>query len=204
MPESFGHTESLPPPVRDIFMWLCQDVVSLNEKWNLYLGLFSDAETSGLLSDLARSTFQMVEESLRNDMAASISRLCDAARSFGHDHVSLKALTNRLRDIHGLDQKVDAFIQLCDPIVQYRHRRIGHNDLDSLISPNENMIPGIRRDLISEICEIAGEILNFVLRNYEDAEMIFETSHVGGPDSLINWLRMGKQYSDERRRERGQ
>jgi hypothetical protein len=203
MPDPFGHNENLPESVRDIFMWLCQDVVSLNEKWNLYSGLFGEAETAGLLSDLARSTFQMVEESLRNDMAASISRLCDAAHSFGHDHVSFKALTSRLSDIGGLGQMVDGFIQTCGPVVQYRHRRIGHNDLDSLIRPNENIIPGISRGLISEICEKAGEILNFVLRNYEDAQMIFETSHAGGPDSLIYWLRMGKQYSDERRRERG-
>jgi hypothetical protein len=202
MPERFGYNALLPENVREIFMWLCQDVVSLNEKWNLYIGLYSDPETASLLSDLARGTFQMVEESLRNDMAASISRLCDRAHSFGHEHVSFKALSNRLTELYGLDQKVKDFVNLCEPVVQYRHRRIGHNDLDSLIRPDENVLPGIRRSLISEICEKAGEILNFVLNKYEDAEMIFETSHVGGAESLIYWLRIAKQYDDDRRRER--
>jgi hypothetical protein len=184
-------------------MWLCQDVVSLHEKWSLYLGLYSDPETADLLSEFAQSTFQTVEESLRNDIAALISRLCDAARSFGRDNVSFEALSSRLRDIDGLEQMVEDFVRLCNPVVQYRHRRVGHNDLDTLIRPNENLLPGITRGLVSEICEKAGAILNFVLRRYEDAEMIFETPHGGGADSLIHWLRLAKQYSDDRRRERG-
>jgi hypothetical protein len=144
----------------------------------------------------------MVEEALRNDMAASISRLCDSARFHGHDHVSFKALSNRLPEIDGLDQKVQDFVRLCEPVVQYRHRRIGHNDLDSLIRPDENVLPGIGRSLIGEICEKAGEILNFVIGKYEDTEMLFETSHAGGAESLIYWLRIAKQYDDDRRRER--
>jgi hypothetical protein len=136
-------------------------------------------------------------------MAALIGRLCDAACSFGRDNVSFKALSSRLRDIDGLDETVEDFIRLCNPVVQYRHRRIGHNDLNTLIRPNENLMPGITRGLVSEICEKAGAILNFVLRRYKDAEMLFEISRVGGADSLIHCLRLAKQYSDDRRRERG-
>jgi len=203
MPERFGYSELLPENVREIFMWLCQDVASLHDKWSLYLGLYSDPETSDLLSELALSTFQIIEESLRSDMAASISRLCDKARWHGRERVSFKALSSHLRDMEGLDQMVEGFVKLCDPVVLYRHSRVGHNDLDTLIRPNENLSPGIARGLINEICEKAGAILNFVLGKYEDTEMGFETPHAGDADSLIYSFRLAKQYFDDRRRKQG-
>jgi len=196
----FGRFESLPESVREIFMWLSQDVVSLNDKWKLYLGLYLGPDNYDILSEIAQGTFQIVEESLRVDMAALISRLCDKARSCGHDNVSFKALSCRLREIEDLDQKVRDFIRLCDPVVRYRHKRIGHNDLNTLIRPDENVLPGISRDLVTEICEKAGAILNFVLGKYEDTEMIFEAHHRGDAESFLEWLRSAKRYSEERLR----
>jgi hypothetical protein len=202
MAKRFGYSENLPEDIRVIFIWLCQDVVSLSEKWRLYLGLFSDPEVASLLSDMARGTFQIIRESLQNDMTLAIARLCDPAHSFEHEHVSLEALASRATHIDQLDQKVNDFIRLCKPVRDLRNMRVGHNDLKALIDPHDNPLPGISRSLIDQIVAEASAILSYVLHQYEDSELVFEFQTVGGADLLIHWLRIAKKHEEEERNAR--
>lgn len=199
MTEYFGYETRIPEDMRRVFMLLCQDVASLTQKWRLYLGLFSDRETGELLSDLARETFQIIEESLRNDMTMAIARLCDPVRSAGHECISFRALATSAPHIDHLAQKVDEFIELCKPIKAFRNKRVGHNDLKAMINPRDNTLPGISRNLINQVVASAGEILNYVVQKYGDLELVFEPINIGGADSLVFWLRAGKQHEDERR-----
>lgn len=76
----FGYYPKLPEDIREVFMWLCQDVAALREKWDFYQELF-DKGNIDLLSELARASFQIFEESLRDDLTMSICRLSDPAKS---------------------------------------------------------------------------------------------------------------------------
>lgn len=196
---TFGYNENVPEAIRDIFMMLCQDVVSLARIWRLYLGLFSDVETAELLSKMARETFHLVEEALRNNMAISIARLCDPARSCGHECISFRALAERAPQLDELKQKVDAFVELCAPIEALRNKRLAHNDLGTMIRPLDNPLPGIDRSLIDRIVADAGELLNYVVSKFDDAQLVFELTAVGGAEHLIYWLRLAKECDKERR-----
>ena len=71
--DAFGYSEKLPEDIKEIFVWLCQDLVSLQDKWRFYTDLFGSEENTSLLSELALSSFRIIEESLRNDMILRIS-----------------------------------------------------------------------------------------------------------------------------------
>jgi hypothetical protein len=52
--DAFGYDSRLPENIRDIFMWLFQEVACLHDKWSLYPGLFGDKNNTDLLSELAQ------------------------------------------------------------------------------------------------------------------------------------------------------
>ncbi len=197
----FGYCEKIPEQAREIFMWLCQDVVSLQEKWSLYQDLFSDPEVTSLLSDLAKETFRVIEESLRVDMTMLISRLSDPEHSFGHMNVSFKALLSCLPNIEELPEKIDHFAESCSSVDRFRNKRVAHSDRKTLLKPKENPLPGISRNTISAIIREAENILNIILRRYDNAEMTFELlANEGGADELVFWLKAAKEYTDTRRK----
>src|SRR6516164_7159002 len=63
-----GGDGRMPEEVRAIGAALCRDIAALQLKWDTYLGLFASPATAALLSDTAPAFFQVVGESLRNDI----------------------------------------------------------------------------------------------------------------------------------------
>ena len=164
MSEPFGYSESIPEEIREIFMWLCQDVASLNDKWSIYKGLYSDSDITDLLTCIAKHTFATIEESLRADITMCICRLADPTSSCGYENVSFKALADSNLIPGNLSQLINEFIDLCRPVVLYRNKQIAHNDKNILLKPKENILPGISRSLIEEIVGKAGAILNLIIQ----------------------------------------
>jgi hypothetical protein len=76
-----GHRDCMPEEIRALCTGLCRDVAALHLKWNSYLELFGNPEAAALLSDTAPAFFQIVAESLRNDIVQSICRLGDPSRA---------------------------------------------------------------------------------------------------------------------------
>jgi len=185
----FGYDPKLPEEIREIFMWLCQDVVSLRGKWDFYLGLFSNEENTALLNRLARASFHIIEESLRNDMTMGICRLSDPHKTLGKENLSLETLIQRCNPIPNVSTLLKDFQDACAPLRKHRNKRVGHNDLTSTIKPQNNSLPGIGRSDIDRIFRLAGSILNAIYQNYVDAELFFSPLVIGGADDLIYCLK---------------
>ena len=193
----FGYNPRLPEDIREIFMWLCQDVASLQNKWSFYLGLFSSQENAALLSDLARSSFQIIEESLRDDMTMAISRLSDPPRSKkGKDNLSLKTLVQQCGRADSVLELLMDFIGACEPVRKYRNKRVGHNDLNTTIKPRDNPLPGVGRGQIDRVLQLASAILNTIYQRFVDGELIFAPIQIGDADTLIYWLKMAKEHDE--------
>jgi hypothetical protein len=196
--DAFGYNAMLPEEIREIFMWLCQDVASVYHKWRFYMELFGSEENTELLSYLAPGCFNIIEESLRGDMTMAICRLSDPARSMGKDNLSLSSLIERCGDIEGVEEPLRHFLIACGPVRFHRNKRVGHNDLETTIKPRENPLPGIGRRQIDEILSLASEILNTIYQSYVDGELAFGHSLcIGGADALLYWLKLGRQYQAE-------
>lgn len=189
---NFGYVDQLPENIRESFMWLCQDVASLQHKWDFYKELFGKDENTDLLSELAPVSFNIILETLQSDITMAICRLSDPQKSMGQENLSLSTLANNCTEIKSLDVFVTNFQNICEPVRQIRNKRVGHRDLNSVINPLENPLPGVSEETIDIILKTATEILNFVLQNFDDSELYFHTISPGGADSLIFWLKKGK------------
>lgn len=192
--DAFGYDPRLPDNIREVFMWLCQDIASLRNKWSFYLELFGSKGNTELLSELARASFQIIEESLRDDMTMAICRLSDPPQSMGKNNLSLPTLVHRFGELDTAAELLKDFLGACEPVRQYRNKRIGHNDLNTTIRPQDNPLPGIGRKHIDRIVQLAEQILNGIYQRFVDGELFFKSAHIGGADALIFWLKMAKDY----------
>ena len=188
----FGYSEQLPENIRDVFMWLCQDVASLQHKWDFWLEMFGKSENTDLLSELAPASFNIILETLQNDITMAICRLSDPPKSVGQENLSFATLAKNCAEVEGIENLVTEFQKICKPVRQRRNKRVGHRDLNSVIKPLENPLQGISKEQIDTIVKTAADILNFVLQHYENAELYFHTISPGGAETLVFWLKNGK------------
>lgn len=193
----FGYNPLLPEDIRDIFMWLCQELASLNNKWQFYLGLYTGEEDTGLLSDLAPGSFSIIEESLRSDMTMSICRLSDPAHTAGKPNLSLQTLADKCQALDGpdgLSELLQEFLRACQPVRRRRNKLVGHRDLNRTIKPQHNPLPGIGRAQVDTILDLAGRVLNLINRHFAgDSELSFKPFLIGGADTLLHWLRVARE-----------
>lgn len=199
--ERFGYDERIPEPIRHMYMPLCQDVAMLHHKWEFYLELFGKAENTTLMSNVAPAAFNIIEESVRNDLTMSICRLADPATMGGNENLTLARLADECRTIPGIDRMWLDFRTACEPFVAHRNKRVGHNDLDRAISPSENPLPGVSRQMVEGVLRLAASMLQAVQAHFSDAERSFVPHHFGGADALMYWLKQGWEQHKKRLQE---
>jgi hypothetical protein len=130
----------------------------------------------------------MVEESLRHDIVLSLCRLSDPSRTLGGDNPSLATLVAQCGDIPRVEDLLTAFQAACGPVRRYRHRHLGHNDPDALITPREHVLPDVDPSQIDEILQLAGGILRAVFADDSAGDPLVEPAHAGSAADLIQWL----------------
>jgi hypothetical protein len=191
---AFGYDTRIPENIREIFMWLCQDVAALQSKWDFYVELYGREENTTLLTELAPWSFNIVEESLRNDMTMAICRLSDPSISLRKESLSLATLVEKCPDFSDLGERLADLQAVCEPISKWRNKQVGHNDLHTRIHPRENPLPGITKQQIDEIIKKASDILSEVAFRYTHGELNFHTISRGGAEDLIFWLKSGRDH----------
>lgn len=196
----FGYDKRLPEDIRDIFMWLCQDVASLQFKWDLYKGLFGSKETTQLLSEVAPVSFYFIEQSLRNDITMAICRLSDPPQTRKSANLSFRILKQKCGGIEGISALIDDFCKSCSPLQVYRNKRVGHNDLNSRLEPRDFPLPGIGKEQIDRAVQLADQILNNVLQHFIDRELYFSFPLALDIDKFISRLMLAKEYETLQRK----
>jgi AbiU2 len=163
----FGQLDALPDDRRDIFMWLCQDVVALHRKWEFYLSLFGKSENYPIITILP-TVFSLIEESLRTDMTMAVCRLSDRNKTCGQENLNFRSLEDFYVQDAKLKQIVDAFVANCDVVRTHRNKLVGHSDKLARLTPQQVMIPQIKKSDMDAILKSAGEIINHVARQCVD------------------------------------
>ena len=189
----FGYNSNFPDSFRKMFMWLCQDVVSLHDEWSFYIELFGNKENKEIMADMLHASSQIIEESVRNDMTMTICRLSDPHKSSGKINLSFSTLVHRVGETAELSELLEDFQNACNPIQKHRNKRVAHNDLKTKIEPLENRLPGVTRQDIDRIVSLAEQILNTVSRRYDEV-LRFESVHSGGAAVLIDYLNTVKTH----------
>ena len=186
----FGHLDVLPDQIRDIFMWLCQDVASLHRKWDFYLGLFGKPENYAII-DLLPPVFSLIEESLRTDMTMTVCRLSDPIKSCGRENLNFRTLGDFYDQDAELKRLVDTFVANCDVVRTHRNKLVGHSDKVARLTPQQAMIPQVKKSDMDTIMKSAGEIINHVAKRYGNTQFGFGFPGDAGAEGLIYWLNKG-------------
>jgi AbiU2 len=191
MPDgAFGYLPSLPEDIRDVFMWLCHDMVALVRKWDFYLGLYGKPANDAVIGFLPHA-FNVIEESLRTDITMAICRLCDPAQSRDQDNLSFRALGAFYSEDVKLQAIINDFVASCQPVKVNRNKLVGHSDKVARLAPGRAMIPQITKSAIDVIMENAQAILNHVAWEYARQTYGYGLPGDGGADALVHWLRKG-------------
>jgi AbiU2 len=195
-----GYVDRMPEEIRVICAGLCRDVAALHLKWDTYLELFGSPANAALLSDTAPAFFQIIAESLRNDIVQSICRLGDPSRVLSPDNPSLATLVARCPDVPQIEELLTAFQAACGTVRRYRHRHLGHYDPDARIMPVADLLPDVGRADIDGILLLAGGILKAVRGYFLADDPDFQSAPAGGVEELILRLRSVKGLEWERTR----
>lgn len=198
--DKFGYNAALPENIREIFAEIVQDVVWLNAKWDFFLELFSSQENTALLHDMALGSFNIIFDSIRNDVLIGICRLSDPEKTSRNVNLSLETLGNRCLHLDNIEALVKQFKEDCSPVQKMRNKKIAHTDLNTIIHPTDYPLPGISKIQIETILQEASEILNRIYSTYVDGELSFKLRQVGDGKSLIHWLKTAKDFEEEKLR----
>jgi hypothetical protein len=191
-----GCSEAIPEEIRVACAQIFQDVAMLHHKWSSYLELFSEPESTSVLSNVAQAFFQAIEESLRNDIVMAICRLSDPSLTLSNENLSFATLVAKCGEIPTLDPLLTAFQSAAGSVRLYRNRRVGHNDLNVRIRPHEDPLPGIDRLQIDEILRFAREIMKAIYGHYGETDHAIQPIHHGGARDLIFWLKTAWELRD--------
>jgi len=77
-------------------------------------------------------------------------------------------------EISRLKRLLEKFKSASEPVWVYRNKRVGHNDLNTMIKPHDNPLPGIGRTDIDTILQLVSSILNVILKHYGQGELSFK------------------------------
>lgn len=189
--DKFGYNEKIPEKIREIYMWLCQDFVSLKAMWIFYQGLFGNKEDADLLAYYLTESFRVVEESLRISMVMGICRLNDPSMQQNNQNLSFDILVNNCSEIPELLDLYNDFRKACKPFTVYRNKRFGHRDLDTALDYEGKILPGIGKKEVETVLNLASQLINAVAMFYTDEEFHFDVQTIGGADNLLYWFKKG-------------
>jgi hypothetical protein len=197
--DDFGNLSALPEQVREIYMWLCQDVGALNQKWDFYEGMFGNRDNFELL-DLASPAIRLIEESLRNDIIMSIGRLGDPLKTCNRENLNFATLENFYATDDVLKVLLKKFRDSCALLRLHRNKFIGHSDLNARMKPEDFPILKLGKADVDSAIETAEAILKHVAIRYGGTEIgigrgMFKTTT---SESLLYWLRKGWDHRLDR------
>jgi len=200
--ESFGYSEKIPENIRTEVMWLCQDVLFLQNEWDLFTELYGTKENTELLSQLAYLSFKIMWQTLFYDVTMGICRLGDPAQSGPkgmHSNLSLERLVHNCPDRSiELNALLAKFKTAYEPVNKFRNKRVGHRDLQTAIEPGKSPLPGVTKEQIDLALELAENILKTIFQHYARADLYFHSFAYGDAKDLIFWLSQGKAFHDKK------
>jgi len=115
------------------------DIFGLHIRWQIYKELFTDSDNvDNLLLGKIKVVFGVFENLLFDDGILTLHRLIiDKAKTSGKENSNLDQLISMLSSdpnysnlADSLRQKLDALRKKCENIGLYRHKAIGHSDLN--------------------------------------------------------------------------
>ncbi len=192
------------------------EVVGLHATWQIYQQLFRRSQArSEFLRESAADFFQIIHDSLSNDIEIALSRLGDPASTRVNKEDKPNATLRRLLDhVASLDIKplttelrrlLDVYNHQCSAIRIRRNKLLAHADLGALIRKYAEGEPPLLNGPLSSVTPLdleqafatLREFMNTFERHFEQSETAYEhiVMHEDG-DAVVHLLAEGKRYDE--------
>ena len=135
--------------------------VRLNEIRNL----FGNAEQVELLNAITSGAFLWdIQQVLLDDLMLCVTRLTDPPSMQGGENLTVKRIPQFLKQEPHFRKKVTRLIEgavkLAAPAREYRNKRVGHIDMESIRNPKKKPLPRATLDEVQKALDAIHEILN--------------------------------------------
>jgi len=209
LPKMESDDAKIPPEYREIFSYLCGEILRIKEKLREYRQLFPDSEQQvKLLNEAGPFLFHLIQQLFYDDLILSLSRLLDPAQSPDSitkakmPNMTFSRLVEMLKSTNptlasNLAVRVNQMKKDAEPIQKYhRNKRVGHNDYATAVAEID-LLPPVQLDLIEQAIASDEAFLSEFHCAYTGRETSFEIfNHDDGAIILLDRLFKARAYDD--------
>lgn len=182
----------LPEDLSAEFRPLFKDIFWLGMKWHEYATLFGNRSNFELLQRTAGYLFQIINDTMWDDLILHLSRLVGPTRSMGKENLTIRRMPELIQD-PALKSEIERLIESCRSncifVTDHRNKRLAHHDLETAIQNLEANLTGVSRVQMRLAVESLQEIAQKIYAHYADAHFHFDTSlRTDNADSLLRAL----------------
>ncbi|MCE9609313.1 MAG: hypothetical protein K8R23_03700 [Chthoniobacter sp.] len=173
-----GDYSRYPTSVRDIFPYLCGEVVQLRETWEVFRRLFmEDKALTELLVERLGPLLGTTQNLLQDELLLTLSRLTDNSK-WKDPILSLWSLEAAISPNNPTFQstvrtELAAMKLQAENITKHRHKRIAH--LDRAVAIQVTKLPTVTFTEIHGLLERIEAFLNLFYREFEGSTMRFDS-----------------------------
>jgi hypothetical protein len=193
---------NMPSDLLQVYESLWQEVAGLHSRWVIFCQLFTVSESQvDFLREMAPSFFGVLQQTFRNDILMSLSRITDPSRTGGKENLSLVLLTERIDPSafpalrHTLDTSLQEIIAHCTPFRDLRNRTLAHKDLPTALRYHSNPLPGISQNMINDALRMIRVFMNTIQSHFDHSETAYE--HIiqrGNGEDIVFYLKQAREY----------
>lgn len=201
---------TLDDNLREIYDALVNEITLVTLEWLTAKDLFGTSTARvDLLNRTAVNFFQVCQSTFRDGTFIGLSRLTDPLQIFGKDNLSLDRLLEGLdKEVYSqfaieLSSLISIAKALCEPFRQYRHKKLAHRDLLTVLNPGTNSLPSITVGEINRGLKSVQDVVNRFGQYFLDKTTWFDgIIQEAGVDSLVLYLERGEHAFKEDKQRR--
>lgn len=184
--------ERLPPELSSQFRPLFKDIFWLGMKWHEYATLFGEKSNFELLHRTASYLFQIIDDTMWDDMILHLSRLVGPGKTMGKENLTIRRIPELIQDsvLRGEIQALVDSCQLhCAFVTDHRNKRLAHYDLEVATQNLEAGLSGVSRVEMRRALESLQSIMQTIFAHYANVHFDFDPSlRTDNAEALIRAL----------------
>ncbi len=189
----------LPADLSLQFRPLFKDIFWLGMKWHEYETLFGDEGNFDLLHRTASYLFQIIDDTMWDDMILHLSRLVGPEKSLGKENLTVRRVPELIQDL-SLKSEIQSLVDSCQAhcsfVTDHRNKRLAHYDLVVAVQNLEASLTGVSRTEMRLAVESLQSIMQKIYAHYANVHFEFDTSlRTDNAESLIRALERAERAS---------
>lgn len=198
------HITKLGPDLGPVFHVLWNDRAWLVVKWQEYREMFGSSAEQVELLNSASLFFQIVQDTLWQDILLHLCRMTDPPKSMGRENLTLRSLPDLISDpAFGAEVAllVEQAIGTTAFARDWRNRHIGHRDLALALKSGVQPLASASEVQVSAALSAIHAVLNRISERLLDSTLADDViTPFTGAATLMLLLRNGIEARDARRK----